>query len=843
VARASSVQPRAGNPSLETYAGKRDFARTPEPKPEQVHEAGHAFVIQKHAARRLHYDLRLELDGVLKSWAVTRGPSLTVGEKRLAIQTEDHPIEYLDFEGNIPKGEYGGGTMIVWDRGRWLPEGDPHRGLSKGHLAFTLEGSRLKGLWHLVRLRPDPGKDPKAWLLIKSDDAFARSPGSSEITDEELTSFLSGRTTDELAAEGALRKDHVRRAVVQAKQTHSLPDVARIPGVRKGLLPVFVEPCLASPSDRPPNGPDWVHEIKYDGYRIQARIDGPNVRLLTRTKLDWTDRFESIADGLKELNLGSALIDGEIVVEDTNGIPSFNDLQADLKAGRQDRLRYHLFDIVYCNGFDLMRATLIDRKELLLKIVGEPPIAAGISFSGHLEQDGPTVFEHACRLGLEGIISKRRDVGYTPGRSGYWLKSKGIERQEFVIVGYIPSTAATGSVGSALLAYYQASKLLYAGRVGTGWSTTQAKELRDELETLRGSKPVFGKPLPVGAEKGVRWAEPKLVCDVQFRGWTHDGLLRQASFKGIREDKLAEDIILENPPKLSNKATTPDIAGIRLTHPERLLFEDGVSKQALAEFYTEIADWILPHISNRILTLVRCPSGVSSESFFAKHPWQGLSAAVRRVDVGEEQPMLAIDDLSGLISLVQSGVVEIHAWGSSVDHLDRADRIVFDLDPGEDVPWAAVIQGAINVRQRLADIGLKSFVKTTGGKGLHVVAPIEPQTDWNEVKAFTGAIAIAMARSLPDQYVSTLSKRARRGRIFVDYLRNGRGATAVAAYSTRARPRAPISTPLAWEELTEAVKSDHFNVDNLRQRLAYLKCDPWEGFFKLHQSIDLSPDK
>jgi bifunctional non-homologous end joining protein LigD len=840
VARAFSAQPRATKSPLKTYTDKRDFARTPEPKPRPVREAGHAFVVQKHKARRLHYDLRLELDGVLKSWAVTRGPSLIAGEKRLAVQTEDHPTEYLEFEGNIPKGEYGGGTMIVWDRGTWVPEGDPHYGLTKGHLAFTLEGSRLKGLWHLVRLRPRDGEEAKNWLLIKSDDAFARSRGSVEITDEELTSFLSGRTTEELAAEGTLRKDHERRSAIEVKPRRDLPDIGRISGAKKGLLPVFVEPCLASLCDEPPSGLGWVHEIKYDGYRIQARIDGTNVRLLTRKNLDWTNRFSSIAAALKELKFGSALIDGEIVSEEANGISSFNNLQADLKAGHQDRLRYQVFDILYCNGFDVMNATLIDRKGLLRRVVGELPDGSRIRVSEHLEQDGPTVFEHACRLGLEGIVSKRRDGSYAPGRSGRWLKSKCVERQEFVIVGYVPSTAAAGLVGSALLAYYEDGKLIYAGRVGTGWSMTEAKRLRDDLEALRATKPSFGKPLPVGAEKGVRWSVPKLVCEVQYHGRTHDGLLRQTSFKGIREDKPADEVGLDTLPKPASKETRADIAGIRLTHPDRILFEDGVTKQALAEFYAEIADWILPHITGRVLTLVRCPSGISKQAFFAKHPWQGLGATVVRVDVGEKQPMLAINDLTGLISLVQSGVVEIHAWSSSIDQIERPDRIVFDLDPGEDVPWSAVIEGALEVRRRLADLGLKSFVKTSGSRGLHVVVPIEPRSDWDEVKAFTGAIAAAMAKAQPDRYVSTVSKQARRGRIYLDYLRNTRGATAVVAYSTRARRRAPVSTPLAWEELSPAVRSDHFSVGNLRQRLESLKHDPWQGVFRLSQSLSNS---
>lgn len=837
MARAPSAQQQVGKPSLKHYTAKRDFARTPEPKPQQARDAGRAFVVQKHAARRLHFDLRLELDGVLKSWAVTRGPSLTVGEKRLAVQTEDHPIDYLNFEGNIPRGEYGGGSMIVWDRGHWAPDGDPRRGLDKGHLAFTLEGARLKGRWHLVRLRPQRGKEAKDWLLIKSDDAFARSPGSSEITAEELSSLLSGRTTEELAAEGTVRKDHKQREEIQAKRAGNLPDIGQIKGAQKRILPLFVEPCLASLCDKPPSGPNWVHEIKYDGYRIQARIDGSKVRLLTRKNLDWTERFNSIAGALTKLNLGSALIDGEVVSEDKTGVASFSDLQADLKSGRADRLLYYTFDLLYCNGFDLVRAPLIERKALLQQIVRGLPAASPIRYSEHLEQDGPKVFEHAARLGLEGIVSKRRDAGYTPGRSGHWLKSKSVERQEFVIVGYIPSTAAKGTVGSALLAYYQDGKLIYAGRVGTGWSAAEAKALYDDLEWSHGPKPAFGKPLPAGAEKGVRWAAPKLVCEVQYRGWTHDGLLRQASFKGIREDETVDDTGLESPPKLSNDEASADIAGVRLTHPERLLFEDGVTKQALAEFYVAIADWILPHITGRALNLVRCPSGISEERFFAKHPWQGLSTAVHHIDVGEEQPMLAINDLAGLISLVQSCVVEIHIWGSSTDQLERPDQLVFDLDPGEGVPWTAVIEGAMEVRRRLEDFGLISFVKTSGGKGLHVVAPVEPRAGWDDAKAFAGAVAQAMAKARPDRYVSTMSKRARPGRIFVDYFRNARGATTVAAYSTRAQPRAPVSTPMAWEELSEAVRSDHFSVANLQSRLEFLKRNPWADFFKIRQSF------
>jgi bifunctional non-homologous end joining protein LigD len=843
--RAKAVLGRGPKRALEAYAAKRDFARTPEPQPAPSGKpkraarraaAGHAFVVQRHAARRLHYDLRLELDGTLKSWAVTRGPTLVAGEKRLAVRTEDHPIEYLDFEGNIPKGEYGGGTMIVWDRGTWTPEGDPHFGLTKGHLAFALDGSRLRGKWHLVRIRPKAGEKTEPWLLIKSDDEFARKPGEPEITEEETTSRLSGRTSDEIAAEGALRRDHAARATEKKARTAALPDIGKVAGARKRLLPAFVEPSLAAQCERPPSGPKWVHEIKYDGYRIQARIDGGIVKLLTRKNLDWTDRFSSIANALKALSLGSALLDGEIVVEEQNGIASFNGLQADLSAGRQDRMRYHVFDLLYCDGYDLTPATLIDRKRVLQQVLAALPDGSPVRFSEHLDTDGPTMFEHAGRLGLEGIVSKRKDQPYRPGRGEHWLKSKCVERQEFIILGYIPSTVAAGMVGALLLGYREGGKLLYAGRVGTGWSAAQAAALKQDLEKIAAAKPEFAKPLPAGADKGARWCEPRLVCDVQHRGWSADGLIRQSSFKGLREDKSADEVVLEAKPKLSKARATREIAGVKLTHPDRLLWDEGVSKQGLAEFYAEIADSILPHVAGRVLSLVRAPSGAEQKSFYAKHPWPGL-VHVRHVDVGEKEPMIAIDNLAGLINLVQGGTVEIHPWGSCADDLERPDRLIFDLDPGEGVPWSSVIAAAQEMRDELERIGLESFVKTSGGKGLHVVVPIVPQLAWDDAKAFTQSVAEQMSRDHPDRYIAIMSKRARRGRIFIDYLRNGRGATAVAAYSTRARPQAPVSTPLAWDELSEGLRADHFTVGNLRERLDFLRHDPWEGFFKVRQKI------
>jgi bifunctional non-homologous end joining protein LigD len=816
--------------------------------------------MQKHAARRLHFDLRLELDGVLKSWAVTRGPSLTTGEKRLAVRTEDHPLAYLDFEGNIPKGEYGGGSMIVWDRGRWIPEGDPHKGLAKGHLAFTLDGARLKGGWHLVRMRPKSGEKTDPWLLIKSEDQFARPVGAPEITEEE-TSQLSGLTNAELAATGVVRKDHEARIGAATRRKIALPDFAAIPGARKGLLPTFLEPSLASPCDKPPSGPKWVHEIKHDGYRMQARIDGRTISLMTRKALDWTQRFGSIAAAFGSLGLGSALIDGEIVVEDATGISSFNNLQADLKTGRQDRFRYFAFDLLYCEGFDLTKAALVDRKQALQHLLAGVPTTSPIRFSEHLETDGPTMLEHSCRFGLEGIVSKRKDLPYRGGRGDHWLKAKCRQSQEFVIIGYVASTAASRSVGSLVLGYYADGTLAYAGRVGTGWSAAEALSLYAGLEKLKSIRPALQKPLPAGAEKGVVWTEPRLVCMVEYRDWTTDGLIRQSTYKGLREDKAPEEITRETagtagvPPASSTpapaengkkragrprsgSATPPALAHARLTHPERILWpEPGITKQGLAEFYADIADHILPHIAGRVLSLLRCPSGTSEKCFFAKHPWAGLGAEAQRVDVGEKDPMLVIHDLAGLMGLVQAGVVEIHPWGSRADRLDEPDRMIFDLDPGEDAPWSAVIESAREIRDRLAELGLASFVKTSGGKGLHIVVPLAPVAGWKEMKSFAQQFAEALAKRRPDRYVATIAKHARRGRIFIDYLRNDRGSTAVAAYSTRGLPQASVSTPLAWDELSEALRSDHFTVGNLRHRLGFLKQDPWPDFFKIRQRL------
>jgi bifunctional non-homologous end joining protein LigD len=743
---------------------------------------------------------------------------------------EDHPLQYLVFEGAIPKGQYGGGTMIVWDRGRWTPEGDPRAGYAKGHLAFTLEGERLKGRWHLVRTKPRGGKEQ--WLLLKSDDAFARAPSDPDILEEHAASVLSGRTNGDLEAAGAIRSDHQARTAARARAAGKGPDPSRVPGARKGILPPFVEPCLATLVAAPPAGPGWVYEIKLDGYRLQARIEGDEVRLLTRSGLDWTQKFGPVARALKELRLPAALIDGELVAEDETGRSDFSALQADLKSGRTDRMVFHAFDLLHLDGHDLRGAALLDRKALLARALDGAPAGGAVRGSEHLEDDGAMLVSHACRLGLEGMIAKRGDAPYRSGRGETWLKLKCAASAEFVIGGFTPSTAVRGSaVGSLILGVYEGPKLVHVGRTGTGFTVETARDLWERLRAVARPDPPFAGRLPAEAKRNARWAEPRLVATVEFRGWTGDGALRHAAFKGLREDRDPQSVARDVPAGGGLvRAPRPgrQDAAMTLTHPDRVLWPDvGLTKQGLAEFYTEIADWVLPEIVDRPLSLVRCPDGTGGKCFFQKHAWAGLDEKlVRRVMVGDDEA-LAIRDLPGLLALVQASVLEIHPWGSKLRSPERPDRLTFDLDPGEGVGFDTVAAGALEVRERLSALGLESLVKTTGGKGLHVVVPLKPKAGWDEAKAFCGALAASMAADAPERYVATLAKRVRAGRIFVDYLRNGRGATAVAAYSTRARPGAPVATPLSWDELPSLRAGNAYRVATLPARLDHLPADPW----------------
>ncbi|GGK53968.1 DNA ligase D [Salinarimonas ramus] len=880
---AASAPAERGADALARYREKRDFAATPEPRgrgaagrrgaPKKPAPARLRFCVQKHAARRLHYDLRLELDGVLLSWAVTRGPSLVPGEKRLAVHTEDHPLDYLTFEGLIPEGSYGGGAMIVWDEGTWEPEGDPAEGMRRGRLTFRLEGERLAGRWHLVRT--GAGKERRAstkenWLLLKSDDEAARAAGDADILAEADTSVRSGRTIEDLKSEGVRRADWDEKqadpkAKPSARTTSSTKakaaraakekpaadpraalDPATVTGAKRGKLPPFVEPCLATLSEVAPTGEAWLHEIKFDGYRIQARIANGRATLLTRKGLDWTSKFEPLAHALSQIVPGSAVVDGEAVVEDTRGVSDFGALQAALKAGDTGCVVYHAFDLLHLDGVDLTGAPLAERKRLLALLLDDAPAGGAVRLSEHIPGNGEAMKRHACRIGLEGIVSKRADRPYRSGRGEDWRKTKCSARQEFVIAGYVPATNRRKAVGSLVLGVYEGTDLVHVGRVGTGFTEADAKALHDAIEAVHADAPPFAAPLPRAAAAKVRWARPALVAEIELRGWTADGLLRHASYKGLREDKDPREATREAPPadetsaakKTRARTVAQDpYAGIRLTSPDRVLWEgQGITKQGLADYCAEIADWILPQIANRPLALIRCPAGSQKECFFAKHPWAGLDEAVLTPTIGDDA-IVAIRDLRGLMSLVQFGTLEIHPWGSTLDDPERPDRLVFDLDPGEGVGFPEIVDAARTVRERLAADGLESVVKTTGGKGLHVVVPLVPKAGWDEAKAYAAGLAAAMAKDEPARFTDTLAKKARTGRIFVDYLRNGRGATAVAAYSTRARPGAPVATPLAWEELGPEIAPDHYSVTDIPIRLAHLTRDPWAGLDAVKQTL------
>jgi bifunctional non-homologous end joining protein LigD len=874
---------------LKTYRAKRDFGKTSEPRGAASRKQGRRYVIQKHAATRLHYDLRLELGGVMLSWAVTRGPSLVPGDKRLAVHVEDHPVEYNTFEGTIPKGQYGGGTVMIWDRGTWTPEFDPELGMKKGHLEFTLHGKKLKGRWHLVRMHKRPGERQEPWLLIKGEDEFARGKSDPDILEEMPDSVASRRSMEQIA-EGRSRVWHSNKPASEQsarrvapkqksktkpresrakarisgakadkteKSSGSLRKPSRVSGARRAALPTFVSPSLATLAAKAPSSADFVHEIKFDGYRMQAWIGGGKVELRTRTGLDWTDRFPTVAEALKALKRWDAIIDGEIVSGDANGVSDFSALQDDLKSGRRDRLVYYAFDLMHLDGYDLTGATLIERKALLEALLAMLPKDGIVRLSEHFETEGSKMLQLARDMKLEGIVSKRRESHYRAGRVGDWLKIKCANSQELVVAGYAPSDVSPKRMAALVLGYYDKLGFTYAGRVGTGFTDKMRDDFWKRLQPLRVDHCPFGSVPEEERTRAVHWVKPQMVIEVDFRGWTGSGYVRQASFKGVREDKPAKQVTreIEQPldaPKLAAarqpaaRKTSPAkgkkkpvvIAGVTLTHPERVYWDDaGVTKQMLAEYYETVWDRMRPHVAGRVLSLVRAPDGIGGQTFYQKHASAGMDRGrlhlVKEPD-GEES--ISVDDLGGLVSLAQAGVLEVHVRGSTIEHLEEANRLVFDLDPGPGVDWKDVIAGAREVRERLNDLKLTSFVKTTGGKGLHVVVPVRP-APWDEVKAFCRELAESMAADNRARYTATIKKSARDKRIFIDYLRNSREATAIAPYSTRARPGATVSVPLSWQKLGTQKAPNLFTVLNLSKRLARQRKDPWADMARVKQTL------
>lgn len=902
--------------ALELYNKKRNFGITPEPKGRVVKRKGGTltYVIQKHRASHMHYDFRLELNGVLLSWAVPKGPSLDPSVKRLAMQTEDHPIEYGGFEGTIPPKQYGAGTVMLWDRGTWVAKGDAVADYKKGRLKFELEGEKLHGGWMLVRSHGGKyGADKPAWFLIKERDEYARPESAGTIVEDEPNSVASGRSLDEIAADpdrvwhsNKSVKENVKSGAVKKKRATF--DVASVQGTRKAALAEFVEPELATLVKEPPPGDAWLHEMKLDGYRMLCRVEQGEVQMISRNGKDWTGNFTSIARCAARLPVETAWLDGEVVVLDENGRTSFQALQNALSGEHTSKLHYFLFDLMYLNGYDLRQVSLVERKRLLEALLKGAP--AALRFSGHIEGSGPQVYAQACAHEVEGIVSKRADSKYLGGRYRDWVKVKCCMRQEVVIGGFTDPQGSRSGFGALLIGIHdkRGGSLLYSGKVGTGFNDATLKEMHKRLKALEVKAPPFVNP-PRGYEaKGAHWIRPELVAEVEFTEWTNDGTLRHPSFQGLREDKDPRDVVREraNPvedvveskagakrqakaaktparkttpteraPKTTARKATPKpaapetaprgatkmgkpaaktgnasasagaadestVAGVKLSNPDKLLYPEArITKRDLALFYETISDWILPHLRNRALTLVRCPNGWDKPCFFQKHPDAKVNPILERVTVresgGPTQYVMA-NSTAALAALIQMGALELHPFGWSAPKLDCPDRLIFDFDPDDEISWTTLVESVHVLKTLLEQLDLQTFIKTTGGKGLHVVVPIKPSLGWDEIKNFTKAIAELMVRSFPDRFIATVSKSKRAGKIFVDYLRNAEGATAVAAYSLRARRNAPVATPIAWEELNTDVRRDYFNVKNLPDRLKEIE-DPWAGFFDVKQSV------
>lgn len=849
---------------IAAYEAKRDFDRTPEPAAEtQATDFGRLFVIQKHDATNLHYDLRLELDGVLLSWAVPKGPSLDPTVKSLAVHVEDHPVAYGSFEGVIPPGEYGGGAVMLWDRGEWEPINEPHEALKRGDLKFRLYGEKLGGAWALVRMGGRKGDD-KNWLLIKKKDGAAKARHVYDVVRNAPDSVTTGRTIEQIAedADRVWKDGHAQEGKTATvrdgePRVRSRLDPSGLPEAKLSKMPATIKPQLCTAQSEPPIGPQWVHELKYDGYRLMARLEGGAVTLLTRNGHDWTDRFEPVARALARLAVHDAILDGEVCVLDARGLPSFSALQKSLDRRDRSGFVYYVFDMPYARGFDLTRTPLVERKAYLERVLmASAGIAPIVQYAQHLDAPGDVVAREARAGGAEGIISKKRDARYVQERSQNWVKVRFVNREEFVVGGYTRPEGSRSAFGALVLGRYDATgRLVHCGRVGTGFSEQALAELLAAMKPLVRSATPFANP-PTGAEaRDVTWIEPVLVVEVEYAAWTHDEMLRHPAFVGLRRDKQARDVIAMAPPSKSRPGQASGahvvrigkapadarIGGVRISNPDRIVYPvTGTTKGDVARYYDAVAAHMLPHIAKRPLSLVRCPTGVEGERFYQRHVGEGFPADIKGITIdeaGDTKDHVMITTKKGLLSLIQMGVLEIHPWGSRADDIEKPDRLIFDLDPGPGIEWEAIVHSALAVRDYLDALGLVSFVKTSGGKGIHVVVPITRRPGWDDVKRFTHHVATELVRIAPRNFVATISKKARPGKVLIDYLRNQRSATAVGAYSTRARETPTVSTPLAWEELVTTAGPGQFTVDTLPDRLATLPEDPWAQIGKVRQGL------
>ncbi|MCP1444757.1 bifunctional non-homologous end joining protein LigD [Pseudomonas sp. GGS8] len=836
------------NKTLDDYNRMRDFVATPEPVAAKrtgkktVTDHALQFCIQKHDASHLHYDFRLELEGALKSWAVPKGPSLDPKVKRLAIHVEDHPLDYATFEGSIPEGHYGAGEVIVWDRGVWIPRDDPAKAYAKGRMKFELQGEKLGGLWNLVRTHM-PGKQEQ-WFLIKHQDGAARPESDYDVVAAEPDSVLSDRT---IVAKS--KPNPVKKPAARARRERS----SELTGARKARLPELIKPELATLVESAPDG-EWSYEIKFDGYRVMARIDHGEVNLFTRNGHDWTHKLPEQAQALAAVGLESAWLDGEMVVADEQGVPDFQALQNAFDAGRSGNIVYYLFDLPYLNGVDLRAVPVEERRAALATVLklNENPL---LRFSDAFGESPEALLNSACEMQMEGLIGKRLGSPYVSRRTSDWIKLKCKHRQEFVVVGFTDPKGARSAFGALLLGLHDrdSGELRYAGKVGTGFNEATLKRLYEQLKPLQTKKPSVVNP-PTGFEaKGVHWLKPSLLAEVAFAEMTKDGSVRHAVFHGLREDKPAEEVTEEVPKAVKTPASkkqptqaapAPSQVGlgqgkVRITHPDRVIdASSGTTKMQLAEYYASVAEWILPQLKDRPVALVRAPDGIAGELFFQKNAENLAIPGMITLDKDlTGQPMMIINNAEALIGAVQMSMVELHTWNATSVDLDKPDRFVLDLDPDPALPWKSMVEATRLTLTVLDELGLKAFLKTSGGKGIHLVVPLTRKHGWDEVKDFSHAIVSHMAKLLPERFSAVSGPKNRVGRIFIDYLRNGLGATTICAYAVRTREGLPVSVPIFREEVAELKGANQWNLHTVHERLAEVGDEPWADLKKTRQMI------
>ncbi|OOG10978.1 DNA ligase D [Pseudomonas sp. C9] len=840
------------NKTLDDYNRLRDFSATSEPvatkRLAKKNAKDHAlqFCIQKHDASRLHYDFRLELEGALKSWAVPKGPSLDPKVKRLAVHVEDHPLDYATFEGSIPEGHYGAGDVIVWDRGVWIPQEDPVKAYAKGKLKFELQGEKLGGLWNLVRTHM-PGNQEQ-WFLIKHQDSSAKPESDYDVVTAEPDSVLSDRTLLAKQSKSTVKPKPVKQP---ARKVATKEASAPLTGARKAKLPEQLKPELATLVEKAPDG-QWLYEIKFDGYRIMARIDHSDVRLFTRNGHDWTHKLPRQAEALAALGLESAWLDGEMVVANEQGVPDFQALQNAFDAGASANIVYYLFDLPYLNGVDLREVPVEERRVALstvLKLNHDPLLR----FSDSFAEAPDALLNSACQMQMEGLIGKRMGSPYVSRRSSDWIKLKCKHRQEFVVVGYTDPKGSRHAFGALLLGLHDrdSAQLRYAGKVGTGFNETTLKRIFEQLKPWQTKKPSVVNP-PSGFEaKGVHWLKPTLLAEVAFAEMTKEGSVRHAVFHGLREDKPAKGITEERPhvvktpeKKTAGAQPAPSQAGlvkgeVRITHPDRVIdATTGTTKVQLAEYYASVAQWILPELKDRPVALVRAPEGIAGELFFQKNAEHLAIPGITTLDKAlTGQPVMIINNAQALIGAVQMSTVELHTWNATADNLERPDRFVLDLDPDPALPWKSMVEATQLTLSVLDELGFKAFLKTSGGKGIHLVVPLTRKQGWDEVKDFSHAIVSHMAKLLPERFSAVSGPKNRVGRIFIDYLRNGLGATTICAYAVRTREGLPVSVPIFREEVAELKGGNQWNVHNVHERLAEVGEGPWAGMRKTRQTI------